>query len=163
MILLLKYIKSHIWPKMSIFRIMVSFLSEMTSLILVSIIYQFRFLHLTSVWHKIDVTEVSFLWFWCHLPMITDVIIMKMPSLPLSRQKKRSSKGFISLWSFVLCEYSVFVLTYLRWFQPLRKYFQPERIGKLFTLGELCLILASIDFVGTKSRIWHSLHYTNIF
>lgn len=42
-------------------------------------------------------------------------------------------------------------MTYLREFQPLRKYFQPERIGKLFNLGELRLILASIDFVGTKS------------
>lgn len=44
-------------------------------------------------------------------------------------------------------------MTYLRGFQPLRKYFQPERIGKLFNSGELRLILASIDFVGTKAGI----------
>ena len=65
-----------------------SYSLEMTFLILISIIYQFWFLHLTSFWHKIDVAEVSFLWFWCHLPISVDVIIMKMPSLSLSRHKK---------------------------------------------------------------------------
>ena len=101
---------------------MTSFTFVMTFLILISIIYQFRFLHLTSVWHKIDIAEVSFLWLWCYLPMITDVIIMKMLSLPLSRHKKRSSKGFISPWSFVLCEYLI-VMTYLREFQLWRIFF----------------------------------------
>ena len=125
-----------------------SFLIEMTSFILISIIYQFRFLHLTSIWHKIDVTEVSFLELCCHFPMNADVIIMKMLSLSLLRHKKRSSKGCICLWSFFLCGYLI-VMTYLRGFQPLRKYFQPERIGRAFNSGELCLILASIDFVGT--------------
>ena len=44
-------------------------------------------------------------------------------------------------------------MTYLREFQPLRKYFQLVRTEKAFNSGELCLILASIDFVGTKSVI----------
>ena len=46
-----------------------------------------------------------------------------------------------------------FVLTYLREFQPLRKYFQLVRTEMAFNSGELCLILASIDFVGTKAGI----------
>ena len=44
-------------------------------------------------------------------------------------------------------------MTYLREFQPLRKYFQLVRTEKAFNSGELRLILASIDFVGTKSVI----------
>lgn len=43
-------------------------------------------------------------------------------------------------------------MTYLREFQPLRKYFQLVRTEMAFNSGELRLILASIDFVGTKSR-----------
>lgn len=44
-------------------------------------------------------------------------------------------------------------MTYLREFQPLRKYFQLVRTEKAFNSGELRLILASIDFVETKSVI----------
>ena len=44
-------------------------------------------------------------------------------------------------------------MTYLREFQPLRKYFQLVRTEKAFNSGELRLILASIDFVGTKAGI----------
>ena len=43
-------------------------------------------------------------------------------------------------------------MTYLRGFQLVRIYFQPERMEMAFNSGELRLILASIDFVGTKSR-----------
>ena len=42
-------------------------------------------------------------------------------------------------------------MTYLRGFQLVRIFFQPERTKTTFNSGELCLILASIDFVGTKS------------
>ena len=39
------------------------------------------------------------------------------------------------------------------WVSTCENFFQPERIGSVFNSGELCLILASIDFVGTKSVI----------
>ena len=42
---------------------------------------------------------------------------------------------------------------YLRGFQLGRIFFQPERIASVFNSGEMGLILASIDFVGTKSKI----------
>mgnify|MGYP006955109359 CR=1 FL=1 len=42
-------------------------------------------------------------------------------------------------------------MTYLRGFQLVRIFFQPERIARVFNSGEWGLILASIDFVGTKS------------
>ena len=42
-------------------------------------------------------------------------------------------------------------MTYLRGFQLVRIFFQPERMETTFNSGELRLILASIDFVGTKS------------
>ena len=51
-------------------------------------------------------------------------------------------------------------MTYLREFQPLRKYFQLVRTEKAFNSGELCLILASIDFVGTKVDM--ATLYTNL-
>lgn len=44
-------------------------------------------------------------------------------------------------------------MTYLRGFQLVRIFFQPERIASVFNSGELCLIVASIDFVGTKAGI----------
>ena len=66
--------------------------------------------------------------------------------------KKRSSKGCNCLQSFVFCGYSV-VRMYLRGFQLGRIFFQPERIASVFNSGEMGLILASIDFVGTKSKI----------
>ena len=43
------------------------------------------------------------------------------------------------------------MMTYLRGFQLMRIFFQPERIARVFNSGEMGLILASIDFVGTKS------------
>lgn len=64
--------------------------------------------------------------------------------------KKRSSKGCNSLQSFVFGGYSV-VMTYLRGFQLMRIFFQLKRIARVFNSGEMGLILASIDFVGTKS------------
>ena len=51
---------------MSILRIMVSFLSEMTSFILISILSQRKILWLTSFWQEIDVAQGSFFGFWCH-------------------------------------------------------------------------------------------------
>ena len=44
-----------------------------------------------------------------------------------------------------------FVLTYLRGFQLVRIFFQPERTKTAFNSGELCLILASIEFVYPNS------------
>ena len=44
-------------------------------------------------------------------------------------------------------------MTYLRGFQLVRIFFQPERIARVFNLRELRLIVASIDFVGTKAVI----------
>ena len=44
-------------------------------------------------------------------------------------------------------------MTYLSEFKLGRIYFQPERMETTFNSGELRLILASIDFVGTKSEI----------
>ena len=49
-----------------------------------------------------------------------------------------------SLQSFIFCGYSI-VMTYLRGFQLVRIFFQPERIARVFNSGELGLILASID------------------
>ena len=45
------------------------------------------------------------------------------------------------------------ILLYLRVFQLGRVLFQPERIAKVFNLGEYGYFLASIDFVGTKSHM----------
>jgi len=42
-------------------------------------------------------------------------------------------------------------MTYLRVFQLGRIFFQPERTKTAFNSGKLRLILASIDFVGTKA------------
>lgn len=75
-----------------------------------------------------------------------------MLSLSLLGHKKRSSKGCIRLRNFIFCGYSV-VMTYLRCFQLMRIFFQPERIARVFNLRELRLIVASIDFVGTKAVI----------
>ena len=47
----------------------------------------------------------------------------------------------------------IFHAACLRSFLLVRIFFQPERIGSVFNLRELRLILASIDFVGTKSQI----------
>ena len=44
-------------------------------------------------------------------------------------------------------------MTYLRGFQLVRIFFQPERTETAFNSGELCLILASIDFVGTNQKL----------
>lgn len=44
-------------------------------------------------------------------------------------------------------------MLYLRGFQLVRIFFQPERIARVFNLRELRLIVASIDFVGTKSKL----------
>ena len=44
-------------------------------------------------------------------------------------------------------------MTYLRCFQLMRIFFQPERIARVFNLRELRLIVASIDFVRTKAVI----------
>ena len=79
------------------------------------------------------------------------VISTKMLSLFICGHKKRSSKGCNSLQSFVFCGYTV-VMLYLRGFQLVRIFFQPERIARVWGLGEVGLILASIDFVGTKSK-----------
>ena len=122
--------------------------------------------HFFGFWCHFSVAHCFELCFWqqngrfcCHLTINADVIILKMLSLSLLGHKKRSSKGFICLRNFIFRGYSI-VMTYLRGFQPLRKYFQPERIGKLFNLGELCLILASIDFVGTNQKIERNNHYS---
>ena len=48
--------------------------------------------------------------------------------------------------------YSV-VMLYLRVFQLVRIFFQPEIIARVFNSGEYGKIVASIDFVGTKSQI----------
>jgi len=71
-----------------------------------------------------------------------------MMSLFIYGHKKRSSKGCNCLQSFVFCGYSV-VKTHLRDYQLGRIFFQPERIASVFNSGELRMILASIDFVGT--------------
>jgi len=76
------------------------------------------------------------------------VISIKMLSLFYMGIKNQSSKGCNCLQSFNLCDYSV-VRTYLRSLQLGRKNFQPERIARVFNSGELRMILASIDFVGT--------------
>jgi len=88
--------------------------------------------------------------FMTSLILTGGVISTKMLSLLYIGIKKRSSKGCNSLQSFVFCGYSV-VMTYLRGFQLVRIFFQPERIARVFNSGEMGLILASIDFVGTKS------------
>lgn len=90
--------------------------------------------------------------FMTSLILTGGVISTKMLSLFIYGHKKRSSKGCNCLQSFVFCGYSV-VRMYLRGFQLGRIFFQPERIASVFNSGEMGLILASIDFVGTKSKI----------
>lgn len=106
-------------------------------------------MHLTSVWHKIDVIEVSFLWFWCHLPMITDVIIMKMLSLSLLGHKKWSSKGFISLWNFFLCGYSVCIDVFA-WVSTWENIFSTCENRNGFQLGRITLDFSKHWFCGNK-------------
>lgn len=129
---------------------------EMTSLILISILSQRKILRLTPFWQGIDIAQVSFLWFWCHftfevwflpaflmskqafmtsLILTGGVISIKMLSLFIYGHKKRSSKGCNCLQSFDFCWYSV-VMTYLRGFQLVRIFFQPERIARVFNLRE---------------------------
>ena len=86
------------------------------------------------------------------------VILTKMLSLFIYGHKKRSSKDCNSLQSFVFCGYSI-VMKYLRGFQLMRIFFQPERISRVFNSREMGLILASIDFVGTKSyrEMYHDI------
>ena len=90
--------------------------------------------------------------FMTSLILTGGIISIKMLSIFIYGHKKRSFKGCNSLQSFVFCRYSV-VMPYLRGFQLLRIFFQPERIASVFNSGEMGLILASIDFVGTKSVI----------
>lgn len=54
-------------------------------------------------------------------------------------------------------------MTYLGEFQLVRIFFQPERIARVFNLGELRLILASIDFVTTQSIIYRSFMNLDTF
>lgn len=51
----------------------------------------------------------------------------------------------------MFCGYSV-IMTYLRVFQLGGIFFQAERIAGAFNFGEYGYFLASIDFVGTKSK-----------
>ena len=93
--------------------------------------------------------------FMMSLILMGGVISIKMLALFLYGHKKRSSKGCNCLQSFVFYGYSV-VMMYLRGFQLVSIFFQPERIARVWGSGEMGLILASIDFVGTKSDIERS-------
>ena len=77
------------------------------------------------------------------------VISIKLMSLLYMGIKNEAPKA-ATAFRASFCGYSV-VMLYLRGFQLMRVFFQPERIASVFNSGEYGKIVASIDFVGTKS------------
>ena len=63
------------------------------------------------------------------------VISIKMLSFFYMGIKNEAPKTVNSLQSFVFCGYSI-VMKYLRGFQLVRIFFQPERIARVFNLRE---------------------------
>ena len=157
----------------------------MTSLILLSILSQLRFLHLTSFWQGIDVLGVPFLRFWrlfsFHYPLniyfavnidsfdVTFLYHIRwrlfptskrlfLMSRPTSEHKRRSPEGCNSLRSFSFYGYSVVFACV----STLVNIFQPKRIARVFSLGEYGYFLASVEKnicnrrKSKKSRLAHS-------
>ena len=74
--------------------------------------------------------------FMTSLILTGGVISIKMLSLFIYGHKKRSSEGCKQPSELLFCGYSV-VMTYVRGFQLVQIFFQPERIARVWGLGEL--------------------------